>query len=30
VRSLLQNGTIAYNLETRAVNYSMGLPQVSP
>lgn len=28
VRSLLQNGTIAYNLESRAVNYSMGLPQV--
>lgn len=29
IRSLLQNGTIAYNLESRAVNYSMGLPQVS-
>jgi NAD(P)H-quinone oxidoreductase subunit M len=28
VRSLLQKGEISYNLNTRAVNYSMGLPQV--
>jgi NAD(P)H-quinone oxidoreductase subunit M len=28
VRSLLQDGQISYNLNTRAVNYSMGLPQV--
>jgi NAD(P)H-quinone oxidoreductase subunit M len=30
VRSLLQSGEIQYNLSTRAVNYSMGLPQVKP
>jgi NAD(P)H-quinone oxidoreductase subunit M len=28
VRSLLQAGKIAYNLNTRALNYSMGLPSV--
>lgn len=29
VRSLLQDGQISYNLNSRAVNYSMGLPQVT-
>lgn len=29
VRSLLQKGEIAYNLNSRALNYSMGLPQVA-
>ncbi|MDJ1182274.1 NAD(P)H-quinone oxidoreductase subunit M [Roseofilum casamattae] len=28
VRSLLQNGELSYNLESRVLNYSMGLPQV--
>ena len=28
VRSLLQSGEISYNLESRVLNYSMGLPQV--
>ncbi|HTL88598.1 MAG TPA: NAD(P)H-quinone oxidoreductase subunit M [Leptolyngbya sp.] len=28
VRSLLNKGEIAYNLESRVLNYSMGLPQV--
>ena len=28
VRSLLQNGTISYNLGSRVRNFSMGLPQV--
>jgi NAD(P)H-quinone oxidoreductase subunit M len=28
VRSLLQNGEISYNLSSRVLNYSMGLPQV--
>ncbi|AFY68414.1 NAD(P)H-quinone oxidoreductase subunit M [Thalassoporum mexicanum PCC 7367] len=28
VRSLLQKGEITYNLNHRALNYSMGLPQV--
>ncbi len=28
VRSLLNKGEIAYNLEGRVLNYSMGLPQV--
>ncbi len=28
VRSLLQNGEIGYNLDSRVLNYSMGLPQV--
>jgi NAD(P)H-quinone oxidoreductase subunit M len=28
VRSLLQDGQISYNLNTRAVNYSLGLPRV--
>ena len=30
VRSLLQSGQISYNLKSRALNYSMGLPQVIP
>lgn len=30
VRSLLQSGQISYNLNSRALNYSMGLPQVVP
>ncbi|MBW4575882.1 MAG: NAD(P)H-quinone oxidoreductase subunit M [Aphanothece sp. CMT-3BRIN-NPC111] len=29
VRSLLQSGQISYNLSSRVLNYSMGLPQVS-
>jgi NAD(P)H-quinone oxidoreductase subunit M len=29
IRSLLQSGEIAYNLESRVLNYSMGLPQVA-
>jgi NAD(P)H-quinone oxidoreductase subunit M len=29
VRSLLQSGQISYNLNGRALNYSMGVPQVS-
>jgi NAD(P)H-quinone oxidoreductase subunit M len=29
VRSLLQSGQISYNLGSRVLNYSMGLPQVS-
>ncbi len=28
VRSLLQKGTISYNLNSRVLNYSMGVPQV--
>jgi NAD(P)H-quinone oxidoreductase subunit M len=28
VRSLLQKGEISYNLKSRVLNYSMGLPQV--
>jgi NAD(P)H-quinone oxidoreductase subunit M len=28
VRSLLQDGQISYNLNTRAVNYSLGLPRI--
>jgi NAD(P)H-quinone oxidoreductase subunit M len=28
VRKQLQQGNISYNLKTRALNYSMGLPQV--
>lgn len=28
VRSLLQSGEISYNLQSRVLNYSMGLPQV--
>lgn len=28
VKHLLQKGAISYNLKSRAVNYSMGLPQV--
>ncbi len=30
IRSLLQSGEIGYNLDSRALNYSMGLPQVVP
>jgi len=30
VRKLLQDGVISYNLKSRALNYSMGLPQVIP
>jgi NAD(P)H-quinone oxidoreductase subunit M len=29
VRSLLQQGVVAYNLQSRVKNYSMGLPQVA-
>lgn len=29
IRGLLNEGAIAYNLETRALNYSMGLPRVA-
>jgi NAD(P)H-quinone oxidoreductase subunit M len=28
VRSLLQKGEVSYNLNSRVLNYSMGLPQV--
>jgi NAD(P)H-quinone oxidoreductase subunit M len=28
VRSLLQSGQISYNLNSRVLNYSMGLPKV--
>ncbi len=28
IRQLLQQGTISYNLKSRALNYSMGLPRV--
>lgn len=28
MRSLLQKGQISYNLNSRVINYSMGLPQV--
>jgi NAD(P)H-quinone oxidoreductase subunit M len=28
VRSLLNNGELSYNLNSRVLNYSMGLPQV--
>ncbi|NJM99291.1 MAG: NAD(P)H-quinone oxidoreductase subunit M [Phormidesmis sp. RL_2_1] len=28
VRALLQSGEISYNLESRVLNYSMGLPRV--
>ncbi len=28
IRALLQKGEIVYNLEHRALNYSMGLPQI--
>ncbi|NEP58146.1 MAG: NAD(P)H-quinone oxidoreductase subunit M [Symploca sp. SIO2G7] len=30
MRSLLQKGQISYNLNSRVINYSMGLPQVVP
>ena len=29
IRSLLQNGQISYNLNGRAINYSMGVPQIA-
>ena len=28
MRSLLQNGQISYNLDSRVLNYSMGLPKI--
>lgn len=28
IRSLLQKGDISYNLESRVLNYSMGLPKI--
>lgn len=28
IRALLESGQISYNLDSRAVNYSMGLPRV--
>ncbi|HBB33047.1 MAG TPA: NAD(P)H-quinone oxidoreductase subunit M [Cyanobacteria bacterium UBA9273] len=30
MRSLLLQGQISYNIESRVLNYSMGLPQVEP
>lgn len=30
VKQLLQQGAISYNLKSRALNYSMGLPRVEP
>ncbi|MGQ9867180.1 MAG: NAD(P)H-quinone oxidoreductase subunit M [Pseudanabaenaceae cyanobacterium] len=30
IRSLLQAGEVTYNLNHRALNYSMGLPQIVP
>jgi NAD(P)H-quinone oxidoreductase subunit M len=30
VRGMLQRGDISYNLNSRVLNYSMGLPQVGP
>lgn len=30
VRSLLNKGEISYNLNSRVLNYSLGLPQVKP
>lgn len=30
MRSLLQSGQISYNLNSRVLNYSMGLPQIDP
>jgi NAD(P)H-quinone oxidoreductase subunit M len=30
VRSLLQKGEVTYNLNHRALNYSMGMPQIVP
>ncbi len=29
IRSLLQSGQVSYNLNSRVINYSMGLPQVA-
>jgi len=29
IRSLLQNGEVSYNLNSRVQNFSMGLPQVA-
>ena len=30
VRSLLNKGEVSYNLDSRVLNYSLGLPQVKP
>jgi NAD(P)H-quinone oxidoreductase subunit M len=30
MRSLLQKGELSYNLNSRVVNYSMGIPQIIP
>jgi NAD(P)H-quinone oxidoreductase subunit M len=30
MRSLLQSGEISYNIDSRVLNYSMGLPQIDP
>lgn len=30
MRALLQGGEISYNLDSRVLNYTMGLPQVAP
>lgn len=30
LRGLLQQGVVSYNLDSRVLNYSMGLPQISP
>ena len=30
IRALLQSGQISYNLKSRVLNYSMGLPRVVP
>lgn len=30
IRGLLQDGQVSYNLQTRARNYSLGLPRIEP
>jgi len=30
IRAMLQKGEISYNMNSRVLNYSMGLPQVAP
>ena len=30
MRALLQSGEISYNIDSRVLNYSMGLPQIDP
>jgi NAD(P)H-quinone oxidoreductase subunit M len=30
IRSMLQRGEISYNLDSRVLNYSMGLPRIEP